>query len=325
MGAKIARAVIHIGFPKTGTSTLQCHSFAEHSQIEFLGKWSYPAGGWTLLDRRRRIYSNPDLKRLVDHACGPRSSNPDFDLCASIVAEHLKPAIEAGRVPLLSKEGLSIGTPREKRRWARNLREILGADCRILVTLRHPVACIRSRYDQHLKRLNVSPHGLHKPPHFVGYADWLRRESNLADAGPLDTLECYEGAFGHDNLGVFVYEQLLEDPERYYRGIFRFIGVDPDEGWSISQGRRENEGWSEIQIQRLRTICESPWRSTCYRRLPLRLRRRWLGLGAPDGTPRHREQTPDDVIEKIDDRFRGEYRAVMERWSVPLDRYGYPV
>ena len=60
MASRIPRAVIHIGLPKTGTSTLQRHSFPEHSQIEFLGKWS----------RRSRAYRNADVDALVDHACG---------------------------------------------------------------------------------------------------------------------------------------------------------------------------------------------------------------------------------------------------------------
>ena len=29
---------LHIGFPKTGTTTLQKHLFTEHSQIVYLGK-----------------------------------------------------------------------------------------------------------------------------------------------------------------------------------------------------------------------------------------------------------------------------------------------
>ena len=152
-----------------------------------------------------------------------------------------------------------------------------------------------------------------------------RARIDLIDDAVLPPGEARNRTCSQHGKGIFVYKQLVENPESYYREICRFIGVDEDEGWRISRGQRENEGWTEKQIQKLRAISASPWRSTRYRWLSQRQRRQWLGLGASDGSPRYRPEMSEAALARVNDRFRAEYRVVMERWSVPLDRYGYPV
>ena len=61
--------VIHIGFPKTGTTTQQNHLFAKHSQIAYLGKPYKDArlqtGLHHLIMQESTIYQSSSLKEYM--------------------------------------------------------------------------------------------------------------------------------------------------------------------------------------------------------------------------------------------------------------------
>jgi hypothetical protein len=183
----------------------------------------------------------------------------------------------------------------------------------------------RSRYYQFLKKKNVSRGSFGLPPTFKSFEEWVRQHANLSNFRALQTLEIYSDVFGRDNVGVFLFEKLVQDPECYFREVCRFIGVDDDMGWQVSCGQRENEGWTEGQVERLQRICLSRWQSRLFRRLPADKRAHWLGLDKPDGTPKLKVAIPDAVARLIEDQNRDDHRVIQERWSVPLEVYGYAV
>jgi len=141
-----------------------------------------------------------------------------------------------------------------------------------------------------------------------------------------ETAEIYEDVFGRERVRVFVFEQFAEDPNATVRQLCRFMGVNPEEGIELLQGKRENERWTAAQIERLKKNQESLLRSILFRHGTSRIRNRMLGFGperTDDGAPKARAPIPAQWKERILQFARQENRKLAEEWGLPLEKYGY--
>jgi hypothetical protein len=144
-----------------------------------------------------------------------------------------------------------------------------------------------------------------------------------------EAVEIFADVFGDDSVGVFLFEELVEDQRGYIEAICRFAGIDPREGVAHTLNRQANQRWTQEQLDRLRKIHGSLKQSTLFRLAHRRTRRQMLGLslgGRPlsDGPPA-RATIPDDWQQRIMDKTRDGNRRLMERWNLPLGCYGYPL
>jgi len=311
---------VHIGFPKTGTSTLQHHLFRKHRQIEYLGKWGFPGG-------EKQAYRDIHVSRIVNHLVGQRSTAPDFELCHRIARERIWPGGEGGKILVLSKEGLANGHRDEMIRWANNLKTVFG-QCRVLVMLRDPIRKLPSQYSQFLKQNNLSPRARWKKPHFLAFTEWVQRFRNREDLyrhlNQIDTLEVYSAAFGRESIRAFLFEEYQTNPADYIRGVCEFLGVDPAEGQALAAHRRENRGLGQSNVERLERITGSRWRSWWFQMSPLWVRSRMIGVYATSrGGDALQTEIPDDIREIIRETLRSECDRLRKEWKLPVDRYGY--
>jgi hypothetical protein len=319
---------LHIGMPKTGTKMLQTCLFARHSQVEFLG---------TYIGNRRRFRQCRDgtVEELFNELLWERKDAPDFARCRDLFQETVAPALEIGRRPVWSWESLMEGRHEDQRRRAENLKAVFG-ECRVIVGLRHPVRLVESLYLQLLKRDNVGSRASFRAGvRYMPIERWIEKNWERVGHAPRAHLEYAEAAeifadvFGAESVGVFLFEQLVEDQPAYIDAICRFAGIDPREGVAHTLHRQENQRWTQVQIDRLRKIHGSLVRSTLFRLAGKPSRRRMLGLsrkGRPlSDAPPARVPIPEDWQQRIMDKTREGNRRLMERWSLPLDRYGYPL
>jgi hypothetical protein len=157
----------------------------------------------------------------------------------------------------------------------------------------------------------------------------LFEDNDLSRLRYAQTIQVFSEAFGKEAVGVFVFEELAADPKGFIRKVCDFLGIDPQEGWNLCQGRRENDRWTAEQLLRLRKIEDSRWRREVFRRSPTRLRCWLLGLsrtGQPSRPgPKAEIDIPLDWRRRIEDLTREGNRWLAEEWDLPLAKYGYPV
>lgn len=141
-----------------------------------------------------------------------------------------------------------------------------------------------------------------------------------------EAVEVFASVFGRESVGIFLFEQLREDQAAFIEAICRFLGIDAQEGVIHTRGQRENDRWTQAQFDRLKRIHGSLLRATLFRFANRRARRRMLGLGRNGSEgPRARAEISEAWQERILDKTREGNRRLMERWNLPLDRYGYPL
>lgn len=318
---------IHIGLPKTGTTTLQKHLFENHSQIYYLGKFSKYGfvkdlsgiiGSRIFLSKMELKYEKDDihlqsLENQLEYACGKKL-----------------------RV-LLSKEGLAGGNESKKREVARSFLKNFPS-CKIILFVREPESFVKSLYTQMLKAFQTRrPHArpawmkllAEEPPHYFDINEWLDAswQSNSSPKDTMsyaDTARIYADTFGKENVKIFIFEEFARDPKIFVSKLCEYLGIDAEEGLALMDGKRENVRHSAGYIDLLKEIEKSPALSQKLRASGCRKRIEML-------TPKDNDKTK--IIPALDERWLKEIHAhgdsqnrrLANEWGLPLTDYGYRV
>jgi len=323
--AQAEQCCLHIGLPKTATKMLQIQLFARHSQVEFLGTY---IGS----HRRYRQCRDAEVEEIINELVWDNRLRPNLTRCRELYRKSIAPAFEAGRLPVWSWEALMEDAHEVQRRRAANLKEVFG-DCKLVVGLRHPLRLVESLYLQLIKRDNVGSRASFRAGvRYLSIDGWIKKHWEKPGHAPTahleyaEAVEVFASVFGRESVGIFLFEQLREDQAGFVGAICRFLGIDAQEGVIHTQGQRENDRWTQPELDRLREIHGSLVRSTIFRFANRRTRRRMLGLtpGASEGPPA-RAEISQAWQERILDKTREGNRRLMERWNLPLDRYDYPL
>ena len=322
---------LHIGLPKTATKTLQMGMFVRHSDVDYLG--TYTARG-SFLPKQCR---DQHVAKLMNELIWDNYEKPDFSLCTDLYAHVVHPTRDAGRVPVFSWESLLENRHDVMRKRAENLRETFGP-CRVMAMVRHPLKLIQSLYLQLLKRDNVGGRAyVGRRPRYQPFDRWI--ESNWKKPGGApkvhleyaESIEVFANVFGRENVGVFIFEQLLADPRAYYTSICQFAGINADEGVAHVSGQRENPRWSNEQLRFLREIKSSWLKSLAFQFSTRPMRCKMLGLpsdnkGIPaKGSRGAQLSLSEKMTQQVLDKTREGNQRLMETWSLPLDEFNYPM
>lgn len=318
---------LHIGLPKTATKTLQMQLFARHSQVEYLGTY-------TGSRRQYRQCRDAQVEGIMAELIWDFRDRPDFARASKLFAQAVRPAMDAGRLPVWSWESLVEDRHEVQRQRAENLKTVFG-DAKIIVGIRHPVRLVESLYLQLLKRDNVGARAsFRRGVWYLPIDKWLARQWGRGGHPPKSQLEyaraieIFADVFGDDRMGIFLFEQLVADPADYVRSICGFLEIDAAEGVAHTRDKRENARWVQEQLDRLQRIQQSPVLSTAFRFADKKTRRQMLGIPrrgpAPEGPPARAEMS-DLWRERIEEKSREGNRRLAQRWNVPLAKYGYPL
>ncbi|MFO1069747.1 MAG: sulfotransferase domain-containing protein [Geminicoccaceae bacterium] len=299
--------VLHPGFPRTATTTLQQAVFPHHPQLAFLG---VPA-------------AEPALDQLLRGIAETDSTRFDATETAAGLAPHL--ALPPGRSTLLlSFENLTLYEARDKGVVAARLRTLFGP-ARIMFTLRRQDELAASWYLQKIRKY-IDDH------HYVSPQRYFRmklREPGRSILGDLDfeaTVACYERLFGAGNVRLFAYEQLRADPAAFAADVAGFLAVDPGPLQELLHAARLNRGETRRRLAKARLVDRYLPRAVLdrgRRLLPRGLRagvERWL-----DGGERASVALPAAVRDWIDGQCRRGNRALDARYGGLLGRWGYPL
>ncbi len=213
--------VIHPGFVKTATTSLQRRVFPNHSQIRFLG-----------LDSGR-----PEIDRAIHAICREDGVYYDHERVRQTFAPHLVSRPDA-TVVLVSSENFTLYESKDKSLVAERLRQLFG-EAKVFFTIRRQQDVLRSWYLQKLPKYVQGNN-------FMSFGDWLRikrlepHKSILDDLRYNETIEYYCGLFGRENVAVFLFEDLRVDPEAFARDLAEFVGVGGDEMHHLLSSAHDN-------------------------------------------------------------------------------------
>jgi hypothetical protein len=318
------RLCVHIGLPKTATTTLQRALFAEHSQIEFLGKRADRQA-----DPAHRRCASDAAFRLANQLFWEHVQSIEPVEARRVWAEELLPAIDADRRPLFSFEGLAVAELDVRKAIARNLRDIFEG-CRVIVGIRRPIDLVEALYFQRLKRRHIgNQRRTFERPRSPSTEQWLEAIVAGDELGPhLDyarTIRIFVDALGRNNVWVFALEDLKDDPDRSARDLCEFLGIDVEEGVRLLAGHQHNVRPSQRVADRMLRLERPGFASAIYAMAGRGLRKRILRLDQPKDSAGARLPISPTIRAAIEEKTREGNRWIAQDFGLPLSAYGYSV
>jgi hypothetical protein len=232
--------VVHVGFPKCGSTTIQHHYFAQLPDAVFISRQSNLGHEryWGVYDQISRAITRGSRVAAARNAwmgvCGEKG---------------------AGKRIIFSDERITL--PGRHGRFstilqrAERVRGIIGP-AKIIVVIRHPLEGLRSLY-QHMAGVN-SRRG--KVP--ASFAEWLGSDPQHAVKLPGSPLQIlyfaeialkYSETFGLQNVAVFFLEDLSRDPFAFYSSLSEALGFLPAGGFVPRGAPKENATATKASTQ----------------------------------------------------------------------------
>lgn len=306
---------IHIGLPKTATSSLQLGLFNRHSGIQYLGKpLSFP------------------IKKLVGAISHLDEIEYEESECSQLFDQYVKPLYDHGKTVVLSVEGFSAEDRNDRAAIARRLRRIFRDKTKIIICIREQLDIIESAYLSELRsypfRLNYCSFTEYVESIYSRYV----RFRNVGEPGHravqhfeignrlsrwmyYELAETYVNNFGEDNVTIVLYEEFKNDMINFTRRLCRHLCIDEEEGVQLMKECPPiNVRFSNMEmnlILRLKSF-------NLFRRM---LKKVNLNLNLGKANP----ALSAEWRHRVRDLYRDSNHSLMIGYNLPLDRHGYPL
>jgi len=312
---------IHLGLPKTATTSIQANLFAEHSQIHYFGK--YVGGGFPPTVRELILSKHV---RLLERDPG--------DIHMADIPTQLAYAAEQNLVPVLSKEGFAAGRPRTKRKQAKQFVKNFG-NCKAILMVREPVSFIKSYYVQMLKAFQKRRDykradwmkRLGTPPRYFDINEWMSIAWPAINSPKrllryAETAAVYARTLGEENVRIFIFEEFVRDSKQFITDLCNTIGIDPKEGFDLINKKHENERVTTDYVNRLQEVEQSKMLSEQFLAASPGKRRKMLQPSGQSGD-KFRPELSDKWLKKINALGDRQNRRLAKDWNLPLADFGY--
>ena len=324
---------LHIGFSKTGTTTLQRAVFENHSQVYYLGK----------------IYQSPHPRQCITADTFDflepllwKTGQPcDLDAEKKFFVETLTPRVDSNKVILgswedLGQQGAAIKAgidPLMSFETSLNRLKAVCGRCMILMSLRNPITRLPSMYLQHLRGNQKQ---LAKT--FITFEEWFDAEETRL-GGLKEVFQYREYAeiaitvMGAENVGVFLYEDFDSDPEKYLRSVSDFLRIDAKETIELAEGQRLHTRLFASQVNQMDEINSSFFGRLLWRFSSVDRKKKSIGFSdshsviqttVAGDVPASVELSPG-ITQQISDAAREDNHWLVDNLHLELEKYGYPL
>ncbi|MBK1648036.1 DUF6473 family protein [Rhabdochromatium marinum] len=246
---------LHIGLPKTATSTLQFEVFPQHPEIAFMGFFT----------RLTQQIRQPMVQDFFQNLLKEQQVEPDR--ARKIFHEQILPIAGEELIPLWSSEGLSCLGLKQTQRFVQRLAD-LHHPFHIIMVIRSPFSMIESTYFQVLERLNSKKQAMPSHltdrfdtlPRFLSIEEWLEIEWDRPSHGMLGRLAVSQTAEAYSLLGaeqitILPFEALAREPEVFATRLAEAMQIDSDSMRSIMESStRRNARISSHSFEQLQKL-----------------------------------------------------------------------
>lgn len=299
--------VVHIGLPKTATTTLQEALFANHTQLVNVG----------------RPYPSEDARWAVFHLVPSRVPDLDPEQAQRDLERWCGPVYDASGPVVLSDEVIAAEGPDAMSEVADRCQTLLPP-CEIMLTIREPLDLTESMYLQDMR--GAPERWPYRPIDEWIEVQWKRLQngqpSRLDRLRFADFLAPFEATYGTDRVNVLTFEQLSTDDQAFTTELADIMDIDPKETLTHVRGDRKKERikTSDLRLKRLGNVLP------IHRIIPhlpdpvKRLGRRLLG-----GHDRADKTMDSRWEERIREFARPHCQHLAGTYDLALGDHGYPV
>ncbi|WP_020210032.1 hypothetical protein [Gilvimarinus chinensis] len=313
---------LHMGVPKTATTTLQETLFSQHPGICYLGK----SNNWKV----EKHCASEEVYRALQAILWQCWKPTDVAQVRSVLRSYSQ--MRGPEKPILgSWEGLLIKPSVEFQAILRGAKDALG-DVRLVVTMRNPLKRLPSAYLHALKTcaLNGKHHTIPKGRAFITFAEWLEWGGRLRLIN--DTRFDFEKNLrfavkflGADKVGVFLMEDMIENREAFFGRVLDFMGAEQVDA-ELVEDKHLNPALTAAELDFLKAIDGSPEERKQWFTLNNHERRLRLADVAEKGNGVKCTVALSDAERLlISNRSRSLNHWLLNTFDLELERHGYPL
>jgi len=305
--------VVHIGLPKTATTTLQNRLFSEIQDFAYVG-------------RINNGYSNADTRELIERITNQDSLEYKSDRAAALLRSLPEVRMAPQKPILVSAEGLSVEGRADRRLIAERLRELF-APAKILIVLRAQPALLQSMYLNHLRGSGER---------FLSFEKWLEdiyggvrfRTPHRVGLDFEALITLYDHVFGPENVVVLPFEWIRDMHSQFSSRLGDLVGMNAPEVNKRITAHSDNQRLSRRHLWALRMqglLAQGTNLATVGRRIlpgPIyQIIRRTVVAGSRVPSP----TMPDRWTERLQSICAAGNARIARAKDIPLGSLGYPV
>jgi hypothetical protein len=244
------RLLIHIGVPKSATTSLQFGAFPKHPDVRFLGKPFY--------DEKFGYEGSLATAELVGSIWQQDELEFDLELAHRRFEAGVRPRLGCDQIAVLSEEGLTHASATDRTLTARRLAALCqNVACSILITVREQKRALFSWHQWvYTRRLTA-----------LGFEDWFEwcksyssyygcnNDFPLRQYRYARLVETYTELFGRERVLVLPMEMLAKEPTAFFSRLENFAGIR--HFWSLPEFppmRVENRSVGQLGIRYQRLV-----------------------------------------------------------------------
>ncbi len=313
------KIIIHPGYGKTATTTLQNNLIGKHSQILSLGR------PWTDDTRNfvREIKKHEGLDFNIERA----KSTLDGLLNSSKMRE-IFAGDEGYRVAVISDE--TIHSDQSKVGVYANRIKTLLPNGEILLTIRNQLELIESYYlcsGRILKNLPKPYDRRHVE--MDAWLDWCWQHWDSSFFGLVDYykyVEMYQKIFGPEKVHILLFEDFVNNPDEYIEKLSNIFGIDSNEAKKCFSNKHDNLQDSARSVNYLKfkehffpnvDIRNSiPFGSSLMKMLSYYLER---------GKSAKKVKLSDEWRDRLKSKYKDGNARMAKECGLKLSQYNYPL
>jgi hypothetical protein len=311
----LTQLAFHIGYPKTGTTTLQTALFPRHPEIDYGGKL-IPFHRY----RDERLF--PQIHDLITASdlrwCGGTELK-EYVLEAVRLCD--KPLLLYSTESFLHPETLDILTV------ARRLHDLFP-HAKIIITFRNQLDLLYSFYRSHgafgeyLFIMKYRDEPIVLP---LSIEKWMEYQFRTIDKNLIGILfydsiaRTYSSLFGRANIHLSLFEKFTQDPKEYLLDLAEFLGINASIALDLVSGHRENVALSQSEW----AAVSDHLRLSYLESLEIAQDADTTSPTMPINSPQC--EIPQPWQSRVTEMFRTSNRSLEDEFKLPLGGYGYPV
>jgi hypothetical protein len=236
----VKKLFIHVGYPKTATTSLQNYLFAGHDEVGYINNdlQSTSIIKRILYSRENAIERNKsqiyaELKKVVDNY-----KNYETLVFSNESLLSMSMFFRIAPKPMVFIEDVNS--------IARKLHKVFSEsglfdEVKIVIAIRRQEDLIKSIYAQVYNRYFKKFKQTNTFKKFITYS-LLHKENFILDALHFENVILqYEQIFGASNVGVFVFEELKLNPHSFITDLSRFLNIDKQISLDLLRDRNVNK------------------------------------------------------------------------------------
>jgi hypothetical protein len=304
--------IIHVGYPKAASTTLQCNLFFEHYEINYLSvQGPIHKENFQIDENFRKFYKDlVTMNGIEYHYSNTRNFFNDV----------IKKYMSSEKRNLFSHEMLINQGKLDNALRAYRLKEIFP-NAKIIIVLRNQVNMAISMYD-------MSPFiELGNEVRYITFYQWLNMNFKYPDNNFLgglkyyETVSLYKEIFGNNNVGIFLLEELSENTDVFAQKLSEFINVDANQTKHLLKNKSVNTAKSHhVHNLRVKFIPGIQFSKV----LP-KSTHKYLVNKLTEVLPSKKSVMSQYYVDKMHEIYGLSNRKLMDEFGLDVAHYGYPL